>query len=339
VKILLIQLKRIGDLILTTPAIAAIRDALPTAKISLAVSRDGEQLLPAISGVERAFVMRGNLLDAPKWLGVGSRRFDYCVDFTHNDRAAYLALASGARHRITAKYVELQSKVRSRFYNRLLPCPVRVLHTIDYHLALLEPLGIRDASRELRLDLPAAAMRSADELLRAAGIDGDFLLLHPGSARSEKFWEPKRWAAVVNHGRQAYNLPCVVTGARSALEQSHIGEIKSANGEPFVDLSGKTDLLTLAALVKRARLLVTVDSAPMHFAAAFHTPQVALFGPTNPLHWRPLSPVAIVLQGDSGVPLSEFRARQPRLPMNVISTEAVVNAMESLLSASAASPI
>jgi ADP-heptose:LPS heptosyltransferase len=339
VKILLIQLKRIGDLVLTTPAIAAIRDALPTAKIALAVSRAGEQLLPAISGVERAFVLRGNLRDAPQWLGVGSTRFDYCIDFTHNDRAAYLALASGARHRITAKYVELQSKVRSRFYNQLLPCPVRVLHTIDYHLALIEPLGVRNAPREIHLNLPGTAIASADELLRGGGIDRDFLLLHPGSARAEKFWEPERWAAIVAHAREAYNLPSVITGASSALEQSHIGAIKSASREPFTDLSGKTDLLGLAALVKRARLLVTVDSAPMHFAAAFHTAQIALFGPTNPFHWRPLSPAAIVLQGESGIPVSAFHPTQPRLPMKLISTEAVTNAMESLLSGSAASPI
>jgi ADP-heptose:LPS heptosyltransferase len=182
-------------------------------------------------------------------------------------------------------------------------------------------------------------MASAAELLRGGGIEGDFLLLHPGSARIEKFWEPERWAAIVAHARDACNLPSVITGASSGLEQSHIDAIKSASREPFTDLSGRTDLLTLAALVKHARLLVTVDSAPMHFAAAFQTPQVALFGPTNPFHWRPLSPAAIVLQGGSGIPVSEFHPRQSRLPMKLISTEAVINAMESLLSASAASPI
>ena len=63
----------------------------------------------------------------------------------------------------------------------------------------------------------------------------------------------------------------------------------------MIDLSGKTDLLTLAAVVRKARLLVTVDSAPMHFAAAWGTPQVVLFGPTNPFHWHPRSESAVVL--------------------------------------------
>ena len=104
----------------------------------------------------------------------------------------------------------------------------------------------------------------------------------------------------------------------------------------MIDLSGKTGLLTLAALVRKARLLVTVDSAPMHFAAAWETPQVVLFGPTNPFHWHPRSESAVVLLGEFEGPVSDFDPRQRAVPMNQISTESVIDAMESLLSAPAA---
>jgi ADP-heptose:LPS heptosyltransferase len=76
-----------------------------------------------------------------------------------------------------------------------------------------------------------------------------------------------------------------------------------------------------------------VDSAPVHLAAATNIPQVALFGPTNPFHWRPRRSPALILQGDSGLPLQEFAPKQPRLPMKLISTQAVINAMDALLSA------
>src|SRR5205085_6602530 len=99
-----------------------------------------------------------------------------------------------------------------------------------------------------------------------------------------------------------------------------------------IDLSGKIDLLTLAALIAQARLLVTVDSAPMHLAAATDTPQVVLFGPTNPFHWRPRQRKALILQGKSPEPIGHFAARQERLPMKLISTQAVIDAMNSLLS-------
>ncbi|MFL6583148.1 MAG: putative lipopolysaccharide heptosyltransferase III [Chthoniobacterales bacterium] len=336
-KILLIQLKRIGDLILTTPAVAALRRRFPDAQITLAVSSAGEELLPAIREINQAVVLRGSAADTPVWLRVAAANFTYCFDFTRNDRASFLTLASHARHRVTAKYVELQSKVRARFYNELVPVPMRFVHTIDSHLGLLEPLGIDEEDREIRLQLPEMDVQASDKLLTEAGITGEFVAVHPGSARAEKFWEPDRWATVIDHISRNHDLPCVVTGGAAPLEKQHIAAITSSGRAPVVDLSGKTNLLGLAAVVKRARLLLTVDSAPMHFAAAFHTPQVDLFGPTNPFHWRPFAENALILQGDSGVPMTEYPLRQRRLRMNLISTQAVIDAMETLLSASAAS--
>src|SRR4029077_15482750 len=111
-------------------------------------------------------------------------------------------------------------------------------------------------------------------------------------------------------------LTVVLTGGSKPLEQAHLAEIKTKLRRPFVDLSGKTDLLVLAALISRARLLVTVDSAPMHLAAATHTPQVVLFGPTNPFHWRPRESPALILHGKSPEPITEFSPVQPRLPMS-----------------------
>ena len=119
-------------------------------------------------------------------------------------------------------------------------------------------------------------------------------MIHPGSARAEKFWVARRWAEVVNALPQ--QMPVVLTGGHSVMERLHIAEIKTQLQQPLVDLSGQLDLLTLAALLARARLLVTIDSAPMHLAAALGTPQVALFGPTNPFHWRPRAAPALVLQ-------------------------------------------
>lgn len=334
--ILLIQLKRIGDLTLTTPAIAAVRERFPEAKLWVAVSGGCAQLLPAIKGVDRALVVGAMVRDAAAWLAVAAKRFEYCIDFTHNDRSAFLTFCTRAKKRITAAHVELQSKMRARSYNELVDCKLRRIHTIDTHLALLEPLGIYGASPAIRLDLPDGALESTARLLRENGIQDDFVIVHPGSARAEKFWEPERWARVIDYAAGALQLPCVLTGAHTADEQAHIAAIKSHAKGPIADLSGRTDLLMLAALVKRARLLVAVDSAPMHFATAFGTPEIALFGPTNPFHWRPRVSSALILQGDSPIPVTEFVPKQRRAMMSLISTEAVIGAMESLLSASAA---
>jgi ADP-heptose:LPS heptosyltransferase len=107
----------------------------------------------------------------------------------------------------------------------------------------------------------------------------------------------------------------------------------------ILDLSGQLDLPALAALLEHARLLVSVDSAPMHLASAVGTPQVILFGPTNPFHWRPRNSPATILFGDSPEPLRQFQVREAKRPMNQISTAAVIDAMRSMLSAPAASAV
>ncbi|HEY7002279.1 MAG TPA: putative lipopolysaccharide heptosyltransferase III [Candidatus Udaeobacter sp.] len=333
-KILLLQLKRIGDLILTTPAVAALRQRFPDAEMTMVVSSECADLLPAISGVDRVLMARRNLRDLTAFLGVAGRRFDYCIDFTRNDRSAFLAFLSKAGKRIVSYRVRDQSKSRARIYSDFVDVRMRDLHTIDYNLALLEPLGIRDASCSLNLQLPQSAQEKADALLRNWNVKRPYVVLHPGSARQEKLWVAGRWRQVIESFGRDDDFDLVLTSGTSKYELAHVSAIK--NETKIIDLSGETDLLTLAALIGKARLLVTVDSAPVHLAAGTHTPQVILFGPTNPFHWRPRESPALILHGKSAEPVTEFSPVQPRLPMSQISTEAVISAMDSVLSQRAA---
>src|SRR3954471_7096813 len=261
--ILLLQLKRIGDLILTTPAIAALREKIPDASISLAVSSAVKELLPAIGGIDKIYEVRGKTDDALGWIALSLGKFDYCLDFTRNDRSAFLTFLSAAGKRITADHPQLRTKLRARSYNEFVEAPVGFLHTVDYHLALLKSLGIENASRAIRLELPEDTVARAEELLRTADVGPDFVCFHPGSARAEKFWEANRWAEAIDHCARETGMPCVLTGGRSSMEHAQIAGIKAAAKSKPIDFSGKTNLLSLAALVRKARLLVTVDSAPM----------------------------------------------------------------------------
>ena len=329
--ILLLQLKRIGDLILTTPAIAALRQNFTDAHITLAVSTECAELLPAIANVDRVLIARRSLRDVAMVSSVAGKKFDCCIDFTRNDRSAFLTLLSGARRRVASYRVREQSKTRARVYTDLVGIRVRDMHTIDYNLALLEPLGVRAAPSAPQLDIPRMALEKAGRLRHDWKIRRSYVILHPGSARREKLWNAERWAVVIDHFGENNESDLVLTSGPSVDEQAYTMEIAKRTRQRFVNLSGKTDLLTLAALIGEAQLLVTVDSAPVHFAAASHTPQVILFGPTNPFHWRPTDSSALILQGKSGAPLTEFAPVRPRFPMSEISTEAVISAMDSVL--------
>lgn len=318
------------------PAITALREKFSDATVSLVLVRECAELLPAIPGIDRAFIVRRNLGDAAMFVALAREQFDCCIDFTQNDRSALLTFLSGAKQRVVSRRLRNSSQKRGRIYNEFVDVRLIEMHTLDYNLGLLAPLGINDASPKLELNIPLSAHDRARLLLQRHKIDNEFIVFHPGSARAEKFWEPERWANIIERAREKWGVGAVITGGKWRFEQEHIESIKSSLPGGIVDLSGQTDLLTLAALIAQARLLVTVDSAAMHLAAAQATPQVALFGPTNPFHWRPRQSPALILHGASPIPVSDFAPKRERLEMKQISTEAVFNAMDSLLSAPAA---
>ena len=338
-KILLIQLRRLGDLILTTPAISALREHLPAAQIALAVPGESAPLLPAIQGLRQTFLTKRGVRDLSAWMEIRRAGFDCVVDFTRNDRSAWLTFLSGAPQRIVSDRLKIKSKIRLRFYNEFVDCAMKQMHTADYYLALLQPLGISATANDPLLELPAAAQQLASSIIADQIRHQPFVIFHPGSARVEKFWEPERWADIIEFAAKELGLFPVLSGGSTELERAHLTAIREKLHTTVLDLSGQLDLLSLAALIEYARLLVTVDSAPMHLASAAGTPQVILFGPTNPFHWRPRKSPAAILFGESPEPLHHFQAREAKRPMKQISTAAVIDAMRLMVSAPAASAV
>jgi ADP-heptose:LPS heptosyltransferase len=327
-KILVLQLKRIGDLILTTPALWALRQNKPDAHITLAVDASCRELLPAIDYVDETLVYSRAGCNGALWRKLIFRHFDVCLDYTGTDRSALFGVLSKAPKRVAFEWVH-RSRAKAIFYNSFINSSVRENHTVDHYLDLLRALGIAPQPTPVTFHLPDWAHKKARQLLADCGVsDGAlFVLVHPGTARPEKYWLPERWAEVINYCEENLKLPCVITGSGDGSEQRHIAKITAALAQPARDLSGRLDLLTLAALTKSARLVVSVDSAPMHLAGAFQTPQVALFGPTNPFHWQPRQPNAVLILAAEPTPNPELKPHHKSAPMSEIVTERVINAI------------
>jgi ADP-heptose:LPS heptosyltransferase len=330
-RILALQLKRIGDLILTTPALAALRAAWPEAHLALAVSEGCVALLPAIPHIDTTLVFGRGRGFAP-WQQAISGAWDLCLDFTGNDRSAFATALSRAKQRATFAWVQ-RKRMRALAYSRFVDSPVRDRHTVDHYLDLVRAATAAvGASGTPELRLPPEAEARACEMLTTAGIGAPFALLHPGTARPEKYWIPGRWAAVAETLNERHNLASVVTCGPDAFERAQAMEIHSALDTRHSALVHPPDLLALAALAARARVVISCDTATVHLAAAFQTPQVALFGPTNPFHWRPRHERAVVISAaQPEAPLTDFRPRMKGAPMERISTEVVIRATDSLL--------
>lgn len=340
-KVLAIQLKRIGDLILTTPALNAL--AASGARVSLLVDSGCASLLPAIANVDEKLVHRKQSWNRALWRRLRADGWDAVLDFTGNDRSAMMAWFSRARRRVTFDWV------RARWWKRLIyreyvASPVRVAHTCDHYGDLAKPLGVTMPSEaQPSLVLDEAAAQSASSLAKQAGVLGHYVLLHPGTARPEKYWPSERWAEVaVNLRRLGHAV--LVTSGPDAFEQQHAREImlaaergSSTDIKPMA-LLNPPDLLALAALVREADLVLSCDTSVVHLAAAFQRPQVSIFGPTNPFHWRPRHSQAAVLSAASpDRELSEFQPKMRGAPTANLPPATVLAASMRLLQASPSS--
>jgi len=344
-RILALQLKRIGDLVLTAAALRALREAWPEAHIALAVAPGCAALLGAFPAINSGMVL-GRGRGFRPWQQVLTGPWDLCLDFTGTDRSALAVALSRAKRRVTFAWVK-KRKLRAVAFNRFVESAVRERHTVDHYLDLVDgaiaddahlPSVRRVAGRSTRVECstrtpPELVLPEAARAEAARVVGGEkYAVIHAGTARAEKFWLPARWAEVIAHLRERHGLACVLTGGADDFERAHLAQIQAALGRPALDLAGQIDLLTFAAVLAQARLCVSADTGAVHLAAAFRTPQVALYGPTNPFHWRPRHDRALVLSAaQPDAPLTTFTPRMKGAPMERISTAAVIRATDALL--------
>jgi len=327
--LLVVQLKRLGDLVLTTPALSVLRRLYPEAQITLLIDRCSRALTPAIAQADRIWVYRGT---ESIWMNLLKTRFDLCLDFTGNDRSALVSILSKAPRRVGFRFLT-KRPARRWAYNCLVMSPVREKHTVDHYLDLVGSLGSVESDADISLRIPEQTRNSVALLRENLPLPDNYFLLHPGSAKTEKYWMAERWAEVIAYARERFNLPCIITGGQDPAELQHVEGILScsSNHQTIFNLTGKIDLLATAALIERAAFFLGVDTVAAHFAAAFHRPSITLFGPTNPFHWRARHAGAIALRAGQPGQIQYFDPRQKGAPMSQLSTDVVIHAMENLL--------
>lgn len=329
-RILLIQLKRIGDLVLTAPALSALRATYPQAEIALAVAPTSAPLLSLLPQINTGIVL-GRGRGFRPWQQILTGPWDLCFDLTGSDRSTLATAISRAKKRLTFASIQ-RSKVRATCFTHLVDSSVRDRHTIDHYLDLVAtPDSPTHPTTEPLLSLDSATRSAASSALAKLGILGPFAVIHAGTARPEKNWLPDRWAQVAKHLHQTHGLISVLTGGSDPAEHAHLAEIISHAPNAVVSLAGQLDLPTFTALLAQATICLSCDTAAVHLASAFHTPQIALFGPTNPFHWRPRhAAVQILSATHPSAPLTTFHPKMPGAPTDQISTTLVIDAIAPL---------
>ena len=338
--ILIIKLRYIGDVLLATPTLRALKAARPDVRVTMMVNRGTEGVLSGNPDIDEILTLdKGSLVAKLRLiLELRRRRFDTVIDLTDGDRSAFFSWISGASVRIGFND---EHRRRGICYSAVVPPQPGLRHRIDRDLAALKSLGVPASETQPKLWLTEEDEAGVDQLLDRLGIRREraIIILQPGARYWFKAWPAERFAELADRLSSEYKCEVLIGGSRDeeALAQ-RIHE--SATSRP-VSIAGQTTLKQFAAIAKRASLFVGNDSGAMHIVAAVGTSMVALFGPSNPVEWGPRGGLAQVLYKglDCRTCFHPTCKRGEQNCMRQISVSEVQAAALHLLSSSVSQPV
>lgn len=285
-RVLVVRLRSIGDTVLATPALFALKRFLPHAQIDILVEDWVAPLLENHPHVDNVVVLeRGGVVARTKAAReIRAERYDVVYNLHGGTTATFLTRATGARNRVgfrTYQYAKLHTE--------LVPSPLLLwgqqkTHSVEQQLALLGWTGVPVSDRpRTQLGVSTEAAESVNRQLAAAGLDDrKIALIHPAAAFATKRWATRNFARVAEFLEKRGFTP-VVIGA-----PHEVGLVEELLNETAAYmLSLYLSLPEVTALAARAQVFVGNDSGIAHIAAAVGTPSVVVFGSSNIAHWRP----------------------------------------------------
>ena len=336
-RVLVVRLRSIGDTVLATPSLHALRRFVPAARVDVLLEDWVAPLLEGSADVDRVLTVRRKSQSSRLRVArrLRSEGYDVAYNLHGGSTAALLVRASGARHRVGyADYAY------AALHNHAAPPSAELwgrekTHSAEQQLALLGWTGVPVTDRPaLRLAVTDAAAAVVGRRLREeAGLapGQSFALIHPAAAFDTKTWAAENFARVVEH-LAARGLAAVAVAGPG--EGKVIDEVRTHSAAPlrgFTDLS----LPELTALAARASIFVGNDSGVAHVAAAAGTPQVVVFGSSNVAHWRPWTsaPAEVVREEMHCAPCPGYTCAEFGAPECIrrVPPDRVVAAVERIL--------
>ncbi|MFQ5882156.1 MAG: lipopolysaccharide heptosyltransferase II [Candidatus Methylomirabilales bacterium] len=312
-RILIRGVNWVGDAVMTTPVIAGIRKTFPRARISLLVTPwvagvfEGSPHIDEVLLYDREGRHRGASGFLRLVQELRAWRFDMAILLQNAFEAALLTFLAGIPHRIG---YNAQGRGFLLTTAVVLDRSSKGLHHVEYYQALLKVLGWPEGGREPTLYLSGGVEERAGELVAREGVrlDEPLIAFNPGSTYgSAKRWPADRYATLADRLVEGLGARIVLTGAPG--DEPVARTVRSLARHPgcIVDLTGRTDIQLLAAVLRRCAVYVTNDTGAMHIGAAVGVPLVAVFGPTDP---RTTSPAGRHLLLRHPVPCSPCLLRE-----------------------------
>ncbi|MDD5496286.1 MAG: glycosyltransferase family 9 protein [Candidatus Omnitrophica bacterium] len=275
-RILVITLSNVGDVILTTPVLRRLAREFPDSRIDVMVGPSGKELFEKDPRIFKVIIYDKHLPIAEKrrlQLKLKKLRYDLVVDLKNT----VFPLLLGPKYRTGTIHA----------------APKTMLHSKDRHLYKLKSLGIEIDDEAYHVHVPKEDEEYALRMVRENNVIDPIVVMNAGAKSHLKRWPAEHFAALSDR---------LITECRASVVMVGLGEdrdvvdkvLSKTKNRPF-DLVDKTNIRQLAALLKKAKLLITNDSAPLHLGCSVGVKVLALFGPTDPRKYGPTGEFDIVM--------------------------------------------
>jgi 3-deoxy-D-manno-octulosonic-acid transferase/heptosyltransferase-1 len=334
--ILIVKLSAIGDVIHTLPSLAALRKIYPAAHITWVVEEAAADLVRNHPYLDKVLVSRRK-----SWLNnfrdgeircplreirnfireLRQRQYDLVIDFHGLLKSAIIVLLSSGKRKLG--YDSMQ-ELSGLFYNEKIPEDM-TKHAVDRYLDFPRYLSNEVNQPEFMLPISNGAEAKAQSLLDKYKLESNkFIAINPVAYWETKLWSDDKFARLADLIKAKLNTEVVFTGS----EKEHLEKIISQMSSQAINLGGETSLIDLAYIYKKAQLVITTDSGPMHIAAAAGTPVIALFGPTDPARTGPYGEGHIIIKTDMSCSPCFLKKCPTKTCMQDISPQQVFAAIE-----------
>ncbi|MFA5092645.1 MAG: lipopolysaccharide heptosyltransferase II [Candidatus Omnitrophota bacterium] len=339
-RILISRTDRLGDVVLSTPVVKALREKFPQAYIAMMVAPcardvvDGNPYLDEVIIYDKDGKHKSWLRTLKFANNLAKRKFDLAIILHPTNRVHLLISLARIPQRLG--------------YNRklgfLLNCrklhlkQEGIRHEAEYNLDLISDLGVTGSAQDLFMPLKQESERYVSELLSQAGFTqkDKILAINPGASCPSKVWSTQRFAQVCEKLVSLYNFKILILGGPKEMQLANKIEVEYKGSAKILNLVGKTSVSQLASLLKRCTLFISNDSGPVHIASALGTPVISIFGRNqpglSPKRWGPLGKRDKYLHKDIGcMQCLAHNCTKEFACLKAITVEDVVSAAESIL--------
>jgi len=276
-RILVITLSNIGDIILTTPVISALTKEFPDARMDVMVGPQGREIFEKDPNIFKVIIYDKHIPMADKarlQIKLRKLRYDLVVDI----RNTVFPLLIGPKYR-TATIQKF---------------PHHIIHSKKKHLYRLKSVGIDNLEEASYIHVTKEDEEYVDGVLKGHGISDPIVVISPGAKSHLKRWTAEGFTEIADRLMAECKANVIFIGAKE--DEQVVGDIIAKMKNKPYNLVDKTSIRQLASLIKRAIVLITNDSAPLHLGNAVGAKVVAIFGPTDPRKYGPTGEFDVVIK-------------------------------------------